>query len=387
MSKSRIGIIGGGSVGLFLGTLLNDELDVFIFEKNNRLGKKILASGNGKCNFTNKGEYDLKYNNEFANVIINKYNTDKTLQYFSEKGLMYKFDNQNRGYPLSENAESVLDVLKMGLTNTKIFLDSEVKNISIQDGKYIIETKNKNYEFEYIVCCSGSKASNLGNDKAYQYFSDIKVKINDLKPSLTPIKIKENVSSLKGVRVKCLVKLLKDNKKIYEEVGEVLFKEDGLSGIVIFNISHFINKEKGNYNIVLDLSYGLDEENFEKYITKKKDVNTVFKGLLNDKLGTYIFNLLKSYDSRSIYKQIKNLSFTYKEHYPFTDAQVCNGGVSIDEVDDNLQLIKYPNIYVGGELLDINGVCGGYNLQFAWSSAGVIADDILKKERKKYEKK
>lgn len=387
MIKPKIAIIGGGSSGLFLANLLKDiNADVYIIEKNNKLGKKILASGNGKCNFTNIYDLKDKYNSTFANTIIGKYTVKETLMLFEKNGLVYKNDDMGRCYPVSECSSSVLDCLKKGLNKSHILLDTEVRNISIMNNKYVVEYKKGNDIFDYIVCCSGSCASNLGSDKAYNYLNSLNIKINDLKASLTPIIVKEDVSLLKGVRVKCKLEVFgSNNMKLYEEEGEVLFKEDALSGIAVFNASSIINRKKDDYKIVLDLSSGMNKNQLYKYIRNNiKDSYNMFKGFLNDKLGEYIFlrsNVdkynLKDKDIDKIVETISCLSFKVKDLYSLNDAQVCSGGVELSQLNQNLEMKKYPNMYIAGELLDIDGISGGYNLQFAWSSAGVIAKDIM----------
>lgn len=386
MKKKKIAIIGGGCSGLFVANLLKDsEVDVYLFEKNNKLGKKILASGNGKCNFSNINELSNKYNNDFANLIIGKFGFNNTINVFENLGLIYKYDDQGRCYPVSECASSVLDCLKRGLKSTNIFLDNTVKKIVKERERYRIITSENEYLFDYVVCCSGSAASNLGSLKAYEYLSSLDIKINKLSPSLAPVKVKEDVRLLKGSRVKCLLKLINENQEIiYEELGEVMFKDDSLSGIAVFNASSYINRKKGKYKIVLDLSNGISKEFLCSYIVDKKEYYpNVFKGFLNDKLSEYIMKIFdKEYNEKNvgnIVERLCKLEFDVTSIYPLEDSQVCSGGVDLGEVNQNLELKKYPNVYAGGELLDIDGVCGGYNMQFAWSSAGVIANDLKNK--------
>lgn len=385
----KIAIIGGGSSGLFLANLLkNLDVQVCIFEKNNKLGKKILASGNGKCNFTNIAEYRNKYNCKFANTIIDKFNVEKTIEFFEERGLVLKHDLQGRCYPVSECASSVLDCLKLGLDKFRILLESEVKDIKVKDDGYLVEYNDLAEYFDFVICCSGSKASNLGSDKAYQYLNKLKVSINDLKSSLVPVVVYENVSKLKGLRIKCLLKLLDENNDVvYVEDGEVLFKDDGLSGIAVFNASSYINRKNSKYKIVLDLSLGMNKDKLFNYIyLRKKNSFNVFKGYLNDKLAEYILEVsgvktkeIDDYQINKIIDNIVGLEFNVKRLYSLVDAQVCSGGLSLEELTENLELKRYKNIYVCGELMDVDGVSGGYNLQFAWSSAGVVFEDIKKK--------
>lgn len=389
MKKKRVAIIGGGCSGLFIANLLDKETaEVFLIEKNNKLGKKILASGNGKCNFSNVGDMKDKYNNNFACTIIDKFDVDKTLDEFSKMGLVYKADDMGRCYPVSECSSSVLDCLKKGLEKVRILLDSEVKNISCKGEGYAITVGNDEMLFDYVICCSGSLASNLGSIKAYSYLNNLNLKMVDLSPSLVPVLVKEQIASLKGVRVKCLVKLIDQfNNIVYSEFGEVMFKEDALSGIAVFNASSYMNLKECNYKISLDLSAGMNEKELTAYLGDKKgDLKNLFKGFLHDKLGEYIiskYNFKNDNMSKEelilLSNEVYDLSFSVKGLYPFIDGQVCSGGVCISNVNLSLELNEYPNIYVAGELLDVNGVCGGYNMQFAWSCAGVIAEDINRK--------
>lgn len=391
MRKDKVAIIGGGATGLLLANLLSkDKFDIFVIEKNNKLGKKILASGNGKCNFTNINTNDSNYNNEFALKIISKHNSSETISLFKKLGMLSRTDEYGRCYPCSECSITVLDCLKEKLNYVKFMLDTEVKKIEKENGKYKLLCNKEYITFDYVACCSGSMASILGSEKAYNYLDELNIKITELKPSLTPLIVKENVSSLKGVRVKCKISLIDEsNTNVYEEEGELIFKEDALSGIAVFNASSYMNRNENNYKIVIDIFPEIQTYQLEKYLCDKSKKNlSLLKGLLNDKLADYILKRFKFSDViekgekqiKELAKILKGLEFTIIGKYPLKEAQVCSGGVSIQEVTTNLELKKYPNIYVGGELLDVDGVCGGYNLQFAWSSAMTIAESINLKD-------
>ena len=358
----KVAIIGGGACGLLLANLLGNDYQVTLLEKNNKLGKKILASGNGKCNFTNVGDYQEKYNNDFAMKIVYDFDNKKTRDYLSGKGLVYRVDSENRAYPLSESSATFLNVLKKGLKHTKILLDSKVtKVINIKDGVEV-EYNGNVEKYDYVICASGSNASNLGSDCAYSYLENLHVKLTELTPSLTPVGVTQNISIINGVRVKCLVKLLKNNEEIYSEKGEVLFKDDSLSGIVIYNMSSMINRDKtAKYQLSLNLlSDAINEVSVNE-----------LSGVVHPKIVDYLttYNLT----------DITNLKFDVNGVKGKDNAQVISGGVDISEINDDLSLKKYPNIYVGGELVDCDGMCGGYNLQFAFSCAFKINESIRKK--------
>ena len=356
----KVAIIGAGALGIVSAIMLKDEFKVTLIEKNNKLGKKILASGNGKCNFSNISDITGKYNNEFATNIVKQFTSKETLGFFSDLGLVYKIDEENRVYPLSESSISVLDVLKTHLKGVRILLDSKVNRLVLNDKSVEVFYNDTIEEFDYVICASGSKASNLGSDYAYSYLKSIDVKISELKSSLSPVIIKEDIKSLSGVRCKCLVSLYKDNKCIYKEAGEVLFKDDSLSGIVIFNIVSMMNRDKGNYKISLDLTSGAINFNDQLDLT----------GVVHPKMKEYL-------ESKGL-KDIKNLEFNVVGLPKEDSAQVISGGVEISELNDDLSLKKDNRIYLGGELIDCDGLCGGYNLQFAFSCAKVISEAIRK---------
>ena len=354
----KVAIIGAGACGMLLANLLADSYQVTLFEKNNKLAKKVLASGNGKCNFTNIGDYINKYNNEFAEVIISKFDNNYLRAYLSKLGLAYRVDNENRAYPLSENSVSLVDVLKKGLKDVKIRLDTRVDKIESANDMVKIYHNNTVESFDYIVCASGSSASNLGSEYAYNYLKDYDVKFSPLNPSLVPIIVKENVKSLSGIRVKCKVNLYKNNEFIYSENGEVLFKDNGLSGIVIYNISSVINRDiNAKYLINLDLL----SDSYERIN------NDDLLGVVHPKIASYL-------KENSI--NIHEINFNFMSFEDVKLAQVISGGVSLIEVNHDLSLKKDSRIYVGGELLDCDGMCGGFNLQFAFSCAFLINESI-----------
>ena len=361
----RIAIIGAGACGMLLAGLLNEEFDVTLLEKNNKLGKKILASGNGKCNFTNNGNYNNKYNNEFAIDIVSRYNHKYLLEYFTKLGLMYREDDEHRVYPLSECSSTIVDVLKTKLKGVKILLDSKVKKIEDCDNGIRVYYNDTLDVFDFVVCTSGSSASNLGSEYAYNYLKDYGLSFVDVSSSLTPIKIDKDLSFISGVRVKCLVKLYRDNEFVYEEKGEVLFKEDYLSGIVIYNISSMINRDKNaKYEIKLDLlSDSINDIDGDSLV-----------GVLHPKL-------IEFYKGYKI-ENFKDLSFKVISFKDIKEAQVASGGINIEEVNSDLSLKRNNKIYIGGEVLDCDGMCGGYNLQFAFSCAFVINESLLKKTMK-----
>lgn len=395
----HVAIIGGGASGIFsalhLKKLFNNQIDITIFEKNSRIGRKILASGNGKCNLSNQTLLvDNIYNNEFATKIYNEFPPIKLREYLDTLGLFTKLDQANRVYPQTESSNSVLDLMLLHLKNANVIIKTEetVLDIKKQNNKYLVSTKNTSDLFDYVIISTGSKASSkLGsNNEGYDILKKLNVNITPLKPGLVGIKTKkQDVSTLSGIRQKAIVKLYDNDKVIFEELGEVQFKDEGISGIVVMNASSIIARASSNVNMTLDLLPNYDKEELIeklKYIqslNKNISLKELSHGILPKMLANKICDMLK--DKLNI-KEFVNLSKNYPINvegtYGFDNAQICVGGVDLKELNENLELKKHPNIYATGEVLDIDGLCGGYNLQFAFASGFVAANAIYQKETK-----
>lgn len=360
----KIGIIGGGASGCYLAIRikeLNPDFSVSIIEKNDKLLKKVAVTGNGRCNYANVGDLNGKYNNTFAN---------KLLYYFSPKDIVETFDRlgihpiylDELVYPISLSAQTVIMMFEKRLKqlDVNIHLNEEVIDYKAHKNGYLLKTNNNDYLFDALVFSSGGKAyPQLGTNGAIlEMLEKHGYPIKPLSPSLSPIKVRENVKKISGQRVKCSVSLLNDDKLAYQEDGEVLFKDEGLSGIVILNMSQKINSlvNKNNVTLSLDLAKGfgdIKEDDYEQYVTPK--------------IAQYL---------RERHLDIHALRYTFKSFYDFNIAEVSHGGLSLDAVTPNLESKKEKNVYFTGELLDIDGMCGGFNLMFAFASSEKVATSI-----------
>ena len=369
-----IAIIGGGASGLYLASLLEkSSYKTLLIEKNDRIGKKILITGNGKCNLSNMNINLESYNNSFALEIINNYTNLETLNYFEKLGLLYYCDEEQRVYPYSDSANTVLDVLRRSLKKVEIITNSEIIKIEVKKNKQFI-LYNKNNKVFYcdilVLACGGKTYYN--NYNYIELVNKLNIKTNTLKPSLVGLKVKENIKSLENIRVKAMVSLYNNNSLIHQENGEVLFKKEGLSGIVIFNMHSFYNriKELKQPQLVLDLFPQFDENQLKKIFDNKSD--PLF-GVFNKMLAKYLYSL-----PGDLLKNLKHLTFNITDSFGFTNAQVTSGGVCIDQIDSFCKVKNFDNLYIMGEMLDIDGICGGYNLQFAFSCAGSVYKDLLR---------
>lgn len=358
----KIAIVGCGSGALFLAA--NLKADITIFERNKKVGSKLLASGNGKCNLLNINATEDCYNNAFfVKKLINDYSPSYVLNKFHEMNLLTKIDAEGRVYPICESSEAVLNIL-MDNIKAKIITEYKVESITKISNKYRINDYNE--LFDYVILDTGSNA-NLKKEYQtipYDYLKSLDIKLTSLSPSLVGFKSKENLKKISGFRSKANVELYVDSKLIHSEYGEVIFKDDGISGIVVMNMSSYYNDtNKQDAYLVLDLLPGI-ESNMVRDI----------KGAIHPTLYRYYI------ENKLTFNDLKNFRISIKGTYDNVFAQVISGGVDINQINDDLSLKKDNNIFLMGEMLDIDGLCGGYNLLFTFMCALKISDVL--KDRK-----
>lgn len=368
----KIGIIGGGAAGLFSAIAIKKKLgnvEVTILERQSRIGKKILSTGNGKCNISNIDASYRNYNNPLVDYALSEFDSKKTLDYFFELGLMTKCDDEGRCYPYSEKASTVVDVLVKNIEELgiKVITDFEVVHIKNLTNFYVYSKDYCLLHFDYIIVATGGKSGITFENNSYKFLKDLGHTITELKPVLVPIKTVENNKPLSGIRVKAKVRLIRNNKIVFETSGEILFKDDGLSGISMLEVSrHCQPKDK----ISLDLVSDIDDDILRGFLKKEENIY----GLVPKMVAIEVLKRGKDY-----LKTLRDFSFTVKDVYGFDNAQVTKGGVSMNEVNPiTFESIIIKRLYLIGEVLDVDGDCGGYNLQFAWSSAYMAARDIVK---------
>ena len=372
----KIAIVGGGASGLMLASVIrknNVDVEIVILEKLEHVGKKILMSGNGKCNLSNTFITPSKYNNELGFKIASSFDVQK---YFNELGLLTYQDVEGRVYPISNVANSVLDVLRNSLTNVEIKENFNVTKINKKDNKYtIVSDKFDFIDADVVVLAMGGKTY-YKECNGYIIASMLSHRVTSLRPTLTSLKVKENLASIENLRAKVNAKLICNNNVVFEDNGEVLFKKDALSGIVIFQLSSMVARDPfKKYSIELDLMPSMSEEELSNHIEKYPSMTGMFAKMINQ----YIIKNSISKNGKDIAHTIKHLKFNVLDNVEFKNAQVTAGGVNISEVKETLESKYNKNLYILGELLDIDGVCGGYNLHFAFSSAYIAAQDIINK--------
>lgn len=396
-------IIGGGASGLACAISAkqkNAKLNVAILEKNDRTAKKLMSTGNGRCNLTNKNVSANKYVGSFKdnlNSILEKYSTDDMLNFFSNLGLVAFCDDEGRYYPVSKHSASVVDVLRYAVERLKIdaFCNVNIKSIKKQN-EFTINTDESVYKTKKLVIACGSKASPKlkATSSAYDYLKNFGLNFKPFSPALCPAMVNSKViKSLKGIRSVAKATLYDNlNKPVKSEYGEVQFNENSLSGICIFNLSLYC--KKGDY-ITLNFLPNNSYEEIRKLIIKQK---TLFSDFSVDKLLTGIFHktlacailrqsgisdlsrkakTLSSNETESICKTIHKMKFDVIKNEGFDKAQCCLGGLIASEINPlTMETKKIKNLFVCGEAVDICGECGGYNLHFAFASGRLIGDNL-----------
>lgn len=402
----KILIIGAGASGMMAAlSAANSKNKVTIYEKNDRVGKKILATGNGKCNLTNLNMGTEFYYTEDKDKLarcLAQFSERDTISFFESIGLMTR-ERDGYVYPYCEQAAVVLDVLRMTMEHKKIRIKTSVENIHIKADKnqcfQVISSVGKE-TFDVVILACGSKAGikNAVMD-GFDLAKEFGHKIQTLYPALVQVKCSEKFfSMIAGVRVKAEITLYVEKKKIAAELGEVQLTDYGISGIPVFQISRLIAgylDEKKNLSVIIDFLPHMSEAEWNNFYTKRliqyenKTVEEFLLGMLHKKVS---FMLLKEYRLKPtdiVNNSIKNVlgqlctamkqfKVTPQGVNPFEQAQVCRGGVAFTELDDTLQSIYQKNLYICGEMVDVDGKCGGYNLQWAWTSGYIAGSNAAK---------
>ena len=370
-----IGIIGAGASGMAaaLTAAENQDNHVILFERQARVGKKLLATGNGRCNLTNlKASCDAYHGEQpaFAAPAIAKYGVEDTLKWFEDMGLLTVAEDSGRVYPYSDQANSVVDVLRFALENENIELKLgfEVSKIKKTEAGFAVAGKDETVICDrLIVACGGLAGTQLGGSMSgYQILRSMGHRVSQLRPTLVQLKTADNVASLKGVRANCKATILKDGAVFAESTGEIQFTEYGISGPVVFEISRDVCAQKGQWTCRLDFLPGVSDKKLASMICRGGE--EMLTGILHNRLGK-ILSKAGSYDMAAVCAAVKGFELNLLEPMGMDKAQVTAGGVYTRDFDpETMESKLVPGLFACGEVLDIDGDCGGFNLQWAWSS-------------------
>lgn len=402
-----IAIIGGGAAGLMCGCVAGRDsrgrLNTVIFERNSKTGRKLLATGNGRCNLGNTASSEASYflsGTDLSNELRERLSFEYTKELFGSLGLMIKTDSAGRAYPQSGNASSVLDILRNNIRKYGIEerTDEKVNSIKKSGGKFIIDTQSGKYTAHcVIIACGGAASPVFGSDgSGFELAKALGHFVAKPFPSLTPLSVNDDLRPIKGVRCDCEIKLQAGGEVIASERGELQINENSISGICVFNLSHYVNlafrNGKNPPEIVIDLLPDVNINKLKSFIMKAVfasgdiPLDEVLTGIMNKKLAGFIIKKAVSvspavkcseFSKREIIaicNEIKSFKLTAKRSFDFTKAQVSGGGVSLDEIKlENMSSKKVDGLYFAGEVLNVDAPCGGFNLQWAWATAEISA--------------
>lgn len=409
-NKIRVGVIGGGAAGMTAAiSAAKMGADVTILEGGERVGKKILSTGNGKCNLGNLdlGAEDYQgADRKWIAECLAEFGVQDTIRFFEGLGLMIK-DKNGYLYPFSEQAASVLDVLRIKLRTEgiKVVTGAKVETVQKNGNGFMVRSAGQKYYFDRVIlCCGGKAAPKTGSDgSGYKLAEQTGHRIVAVVPALVQLKCRETFfKEIAGVRCDAQVRVLSEpdhrggEGRISENIterGELQLTDYGISGIPVFQLSRKVNyimrNRKGDVEVSIDFLPDREEQDLYKMFDTRlaaaadRTVEEFFTGMLNKKLMFLFIKLAglkreilaKQADERKL-KEVLRLCKDFRVHVTgsnsFDNAQVCAGGVDTAQVGTDMQSKPVPGLYFAGEILDVDGRCGGYNLQWAWCS-GYIA--------------
>ena len=401
-----IGIIGGGASGMAaaLAAAENQNTEVILLERQARVGRKLQATGNGRCNLTNLHAGETGYHGEeanYADYALEAFPPEKALDWFRSLGLFTVAEESGRVYPYSDQANSVVDVLRFAMEkpNITVKLGFEVEKVKKTPEGFQMESKEESLLCDkLIIACGGLAGSKLGGTMSgYKLLRSFGHKCTKLRPNLVQLKSSWNgVGALKGVRANCHAAIYHDDALHLESTGELQFTEYGLSGPVIFEVSRDSCQGGGNWLCRLDFLPEVGEETLLAELLRRKQTrlpaSELLTGILHNRLGRVLtqaagisgnrqISELEEYELRQLAALSKCFEVGLTEPMGMDNAQVTAGGILTKDFDEKtMESRLVPGLYACGEVLDIDGDCGGYNLQWAWSSgrlAGLSAGGTL----------
>jgi len=404
--KTEIAVIGGGASGMMAAiTARKSGKEVVILERKDRILKKVLITGNGRCNITNVNANISNYfgkNISSVENILNSFNPQDTMDFFNGLGIMCNEENRGKVYPLSGQASSVVDALRFEAERLGVRIETEfyVRKIEKEGFKFKIysEERKKIEAGRVIIAAGGQSYPELGsNGSGFELAKELGHSVTRLSPSIVQLKTEKNqVKGLQGIKTDAAVTAYGDNKKICTYDGELLFTDYGISGNVVFNIS-FVMPLYKNVEFEIDFMEKFDYNELYEILKERKKImshltmENYFNGMINKKLGQF---LSKMSGIEKLSKPVKDLNdseigklCTVLKKYRvkildttgFKNAQVTAGGVSLNEVNtETLESKIVKGLYFSGEVLDVYGECGGFNLQWAWASGYIAGKNVAK---------
>ena len=383
MKNYDVAIVGGGASGLACAVILaeNSNLNTVVLEAGERIGKKLASTGNGQGNISN---IDLNREHYFGG---NTYLVEKIAcgnPYAAERifDCLFSADEKGRIYPAGRQASSLCDNLLRRLSGkVEIVLSTPVKNI---EKGFILETENGKISADYVVMCTGGCAQPVAKRiSPYVLAKRLGHTHTALYPSLVQIKTDiTHIKTLRGIRADCELSAYYNGKLIKTTRGDVIFTECGVSGNAVFALSPYITDKQGvtvSLAFLPDIPENVIVDNLKKRRTADCKGSELLSGTLHNQIGRAIIARSGAENDWEIVKTLKQFTLSVKETLGFAYAQVTRGGIKMNEITEELESKLIKNLFFAGEVLDVDGDCGGYNLQWAFTSGMYIAENIIKR--------
>ena len=401
--KYDVAIIGAGPAGIMAAiTAKQNGASVVLIEKNEAIGRKILATGNGRCNITNRLAKVENYhgsNPEFIGNVLNSFDQHKTIKFFEDLGLILKEEDRGRMFPRTNQATSVVDILAQELDRLKVDvkLNAEVKKIENKSEWEITLGDATKISAEKLILTTGGRAAHQFGSSGDGHFwmKNLGHKVEDIHAALVPLETKELwVKDIQGLKVEAQASFFVDDELVSKRSGDLIFTHFGLSGPAIMSQARFVAPfvEKNEVKVQLDFMSEQPKHDLDEMIAKifnisgAKSVKNALVGLVPAKLIPIILKEsgidenknaaeISKTQRAEIVRNLKSLTLGIAKLRPLKEAQVTRGGISTDEINhETLESTKIKNLYFAGEVMDVDGDSGGFNLQWAWSSGHLAGE-------------
>lgn len=400
---NNIAIIGAGPAGVMAAHWAGKNNKVTIFDKNEKLGKKLFLTGKGRCNLTNNRDISEYFNyvvrnKNFLYSALYSFSNLETINFFENQGLSTKVERGDRVFPKSDKSSDVIKALRKSLDNPniKISLNEEVKNIYKENEEFIILTNKGNYKFSKVIIATGglSYSSTGSTGDGYFFAKKMGHKVVDLKPGLIPILLRgDKYKGLQGLTLKNIMLKCLTDRKVYEEFGELLFTHDGISGPTALTMSSYINRFN-KINLFLDLKPALSKDQLDKRIISdfqkhnNKNLGNALKDLLPKSIiplvitcanleENQVVNQITREERQSLIENMKNLPLDYDGLMDINAAIITSGGIDVKDLNPSTMESKIvKGLYFCGEVIDVDALTGGYNLQIAFSTGYLAGTNV-----------
>jgi len=401
--SSIVAIIGAGASGLVAAiAAARKGAKVHVYEKNKKIGKKILATGNGRCNVTNE---HVKYSNfhglnpSFVKPALSRFSTSTCKDFLRELGVELVEGQKGRLYPRSLQSSSIVELLvyECERLGVKFFLEHKVEKITKQGDNFSLHVEGKSLHVKSVLVATGGLAMpSLGScESGYEFAKSFGHTITPIHPSLVQLICKEDLKSISGVKVEGLIDVYEDGQNKAQASGDILFTNYGISGSAVLDISRVVSHGLlfgRSLHVKVDLFPDYSKEQLKNLLKKRlkhahtKSVALWLDGFINSKLAKFVenslhvksANRLNNKELTKLVYSLKHMSLHVEDTKGFKTAEVTAGGVSTDEIDSQTMESKLQSgLYFSGEVVDIDGDCGGYNLHWAWASGMSAGNSMI----------